>query len=357
MLALGFVTSAAFLGPPAGRAPPLAPAPSTPLAPLRVGPPAMSAAVGRAAALQSRLLEAAAAAADDDASGAAAVADEHATRQDIQQLLSSPGGADLDEEDYPTLISLAGRVGMWEEAVQLLRRMEEHVYPTAVAYEAAIWACARSAEWRLACELLRDMTDRGLRTPGAFTAAASACRAAGEWQPTRELLLRARAEGIECDRFLYMQAIDACADAAMEEEAMQLYALAVQSGAISHWLDDEPLTMDLHGFTQQTAACAVRHVLRHEIGNFMSGDLRIVTGAGHHSEDGVPLLLPRVERVLTDEFDLAYEHEWQQRCCEETRNCTLQVNKGCLVVQLQELFRYLTQTKPFEMYVVNLGGA
>jgi len=351
MLALSFVTSAAaFLAPPVAPTP----SPSAPLAPLRVGPPAMSAAVGRAAALQSRLLEAAAAA--TDASGAAAVADEHATRHDIQQLLRRRG-LPVDEEDYPTLISLAGRVGMWEEAVQLLRRMEEHVYPTAVAYEAAIWACARSAEWRLACELLRDMTDRGLRTPGAFTAAASACRAAGEWQPTRELLLRARAEGVECDRFLYMQAIDACADAAMEEEAMQLYALAVQSHAIGHWLDDEPLTIDLHGFTQQTAACAVRHVLRHEIGNFMSGDLRIVTGAGRHSEDGVPLLLPRIERVLTDEFDLAYEHEWQQRCCEETNTCALQVNKGCLVVQLQELFRYLTQTKPFEMYVVNLGGA
>lgn len=356
MLVLGALASAAFVSPSVGRPPPVAPTGSAPLPPLRVGPPAMSAAVSRAAALQSRLLEAAAAAGGDDASGAA-VADEKGTRRDLQELLTSPGGDDLGEDDYPTLISLAGRVGMWEEAVLLLRRMEEHVYPTAVAYEAAIWACARSAQWRLACELLRDMTDRGLSTPGAYTAAASACRAAGEWQPTRELLLRARAEGLECDRFLYMQAIDACADAAMEEEAMQLYALAVQSGVISHWLDDEPLTMDLHGFTQQTAACAVRHVLRHEIGNFMSGDLRIVTGAGRHSEDGVPRLLPRIERVLTDEFDLAYEHEWQQRCCEETRNCTLQVNKGCLVVQLQELFRYLTQTRPFEMYVVNLGGA
>lgn len=318
----------------------------------------MSAAVGRAAALQSKLLESAVAVGgEDDASGVVG-ADEHAIQHDIRQLLTSPGGgAHLTEEEYPTLISLAGRVGMWDEAVQLLRRMEEDVYPTAVAYEAAIWACARSAQSRPARELLRDMTERGLCTPAAYTAAASACRAAGEWQPTRELVLRARAEGLQCDRFLYMQAIDACADAAMMEEAMQLYALAVQSGAISHWIDKEPLTMDLHGFTQQTAACAVRHVLRHEIGNFMSGDLRIVTGAGHHSDDGVPRLLPRVEAVLTDEFDLAYEHEWQQRCCEETRVVTLQVNPGCLVVQLQELFRYLTQTKPFEMYVVNLGGA
>ena len=86
----------------------------------------------------------------------------------------------------------------------------------------------------------------------------------------------------------------------------------------------------------------------------MAGDLKIVTGAGRHSKEGKPLLLPRVERLLTDEFGLQFEFEWQQRCSTAKRNCTMHVNTGCIVVPVQELFRYLTQTKPFETYVLTI---
>ena len=34
------------------------------------------------------------------------------------------------------------------------------------------------------------------------------------------------------------------------------------------------------------------YALRHEIGNFMSADLKIITGLGRHSTDGAPLLRP-----------------------------------------------------------------
>ena len=87
----------------------------------------------------------------------------------------------------------------------------------------------------------------------------------------------------------------------------------------------------------------------------MSGDLKIITGSGQHSLGGKSLLRPRIERLLTDEFGLRYEHEWRTECT--ARDCTTHVNAGCLVVQMQELFRFLAETRPFETYVVTLPGA
>ena len=41
----------------------------------------------------------------------------------------------------------------------------------------------------------------------------------------------------------------------------------------------------------------------------------------------------------------------------DARDCTTHLNRGCLVVQLQELFRYLSETRPYETYVVTLPDA
>ena len=37
------------------------------------------------------------------------------------------------------------------------------------------------------------------------------------------------------------------------------------AGALSHWRDDEPFSIDLHGFSAPTAACAVRCTLGHAL--------------------------------------------------------------------------------------------
>jgi hypothetical protein len=57
-------------------------------------------------------------------------------------------------------------------------------------------------------------------------------------------------------------------------------------------LRQEPFALDLHGFSEHTAACAVRYVLRYELGNYIQQDLKIVTGRGKHSL-GEPVLLSR----------------------------------------------------------------
>ena len=131
----------------------------------------------------------------------------------------------LNEEEYASLISLAGAADDWQLAVSLLReRDEQGLGLSAPTHLAALWACARAAEWRVALDLLEEMELYGLPSaPSAFTAACSACRAAGEWEEAVALVRRACARGVQCDGFLYMHAIDACEEAGQRTEAMEPY--------------------------------------------------------------------------------------------------------------------------------------
>ena len=54
----------------------------------------------------------------------------------------------------------------------------------------------------------------------------------------------------------------------------------------------EAFALDLHGFSAETAACAVRYVLANELGNYIQQDLKIITGRGKHSI-GEPVLFNR----------------------------------------------------------------
>jgi len=136
---------------------------------------------------------------------------------------------------------------------------------------------------------------------------------------------------------------------------MQMYATALQEGAFNHWRDADPFTIDVHHFNVEVAVCAVRFALQHEIGNYIQDDLKIVarrSGGLREAQRAKPLLLERIERLLSHEFDppLAFDHECETTCDEE--GCEQRFDQGCLVIQLQELFRWLTSTKPFEAYVV-----
>ena len=55
----------------------------------------------------------------------------------------------LNEEEYSSLISLAGAADNWQLAVSLLRERDEHgLALSAPTHLAALWACARAAQVR-----------------------------------------------------------------------------------------------------------------------------------------------------------------------------------------------------------------
>ena len=105
---------------------------------------------------------------------------------------------------------------------------------------------------------------------------------------------------------------------------------------------------------QLSCAAAVRYVLQRELANYLPSDLKIITGRGLHSEDGVSRLLPRIEQLLSQELHppLPYDHA-SQLVCDES-GCKMIENNGCLVVQVQELFKWLVDSKPCETYYVSI---
>jgi len=229
--------------------------------------------------------------------------------------------------------------------------------PAAAAFANAIRACADAREWQGACGLLESMDERSLDIRGGLAAAVRACAVAGQWEKGSELIRSSRARGIKCCVAAYTHAIKAAEDAGQYDEAMALYSYGVEDGIFSHWLEDEPLTIDLHGFSVHTAACAIRYVLMHELSNYLESDLRIVTGAGRHSTRKKPVLLPRIKQLLSEELQppLRVDHEWETVC--DARDCKVDTNPGCLVVRLEDLFAWLAQTKPYETYVISLPAA
>jgi len=171
---------------------------------------------------------------------------------------------------------------------------------------------------------------------------------ARKWEEAVSTLRSARAEGVRCDRGSYTQAIRAAGESGQTDEAMSLYALALEDGVFSHWRSDEPFTLDLDRFAAQTAACAVRHALYHEVGNFLESDLRITTG---------PRCTLVVEKLLSEELQppLPFRHEMHTTCDE--RDCMQVVDDSSLVVPLQTLFTWLTSTKPYDAFVIRIPPA
>ena len=61
-----------------------------------------------------------------------------------------------------------------------------------------------------------------------------------------------------------------------------------------------------------------------------------------------------METLLKDELGLRYDFEYEQVCDEERRDCSVRVNKGCLVVALPTLLEWLMEHKPYQQYAVSL---
>lgn len=261
--------------------------------------------------------------------------------------------------DWRAVASIA-RASLREAPPPAARFSTRERLPVKSLFTNAIEACANASEWRAGIELLRELEGSGREAgAAAYIAALHGCTQGGEWAAAVALLQRARARPQwECTPGMYSAAIAACEAAGKPDEADELYAHAVDDGAFSHWHASEPFSLDLHGFTPGTAACAVRHVLTRELGNYLPSDLKIITGRGRGSPDGLGKLGPRIERLLSAELSpaVAYEKAERLHCDEQNgeRQCTVIENDGCLVVRVQELFRYLVDAKPFESYCIKL---
>ena len=220
-----------------------------------------------------------------------------------------------------------------------------------------------------------------------YAEAMRACRGWGMSATIVALLHRARRRGIHCPVGMYAQAIGALDADGDLDAAMQIYTLGVEDGRLSHWHRGEPFSIDLHGFSVPCAACAVRYVLQHELGNYLPADLKIITGRGMHSEGGEGVIMPRIERLLRHELVPPVPYEKQERLECDSSGCRIIANEGCLVVsshphpplprrlqpcthprtqprprphphlhqvRVQDLFERLVASRPYETYCITV---
>ena len=91
----------------------------------------------------------------------------------------------------------------------------------------------------------------------------------------------------------------------------EVYASAVEAGALHHWSEEHPGMMDLHSFSVPLAKAAVRHALdelkkkRCDSGD--DSDLVIITGKGRNAALGFSVTQPAVREMLMSECSLPSE--------------------------------------------------
>lgn len=139
------------------------------------------------------------------------------------------GGVKPTKIAYNNAIWACARSKRWEEAVGLVKEMEEagptsDIYPDHVSFGAAIHACALAGKADEALHLLRHLGSCGV-TPNHhhYLFAMHACQRVGRWKQAWDLLMEVReGEGVEPAVQMYETVLQACVDAQRGREVMQL---------------------------------------------------------------------------------------------------------------------------------------
>jgi pentatricopeptide repeat domain-containing protein 1 len=133
-------------------------------------------------------------------------------------------GVPRDTVTYNSVLSALGRGGRWRLALATFKQMRaERVPPNTVTFASAIAACAQAGEWERALKLLDTCFTTGTpRNTIVYSSAISACEKAGEWRPALDLVARMEGDGIAPDATALNAAMAACSRAARPKEAEAL---------------------------------------------------------------------------------------------------------------------------------------
>eukprot|EP00240_Pyramimonas_obovata_P004294 CAMPEP_0118924448 /NCGR_PEP_ID=MMETSP1169-20130426/2579_1 /TAXON_ID=36882 /ORGANISM="Pyramimonas obovata, Strain CCMP722" /LENGTH=383 /DNA_ID=CAMNT_0006865565 /DNA_START=83 /DNA_END=1231 /DNA_ORIENTATION=+ len=124
-------------------------------------------------------------------------------------------GYDLNAYHYTAVVSVLGKNGKWQDAVQLLDLMKgASVAPTVHTYSVLITCLNKAGEWERSLAMFEEMRQTGLE-PDAInlTAFFSACEKGGECSRALKVLEEARAAGVALDAMAYATLVSACGKA------------------------------------------------------------------------------------------------------------------------------------------------
>ncbi|KOO34810.1 mitochondrial protein [Chrysochromulina tobinii] len=149
-----------------------------------------------------------------------------ATRMMTPLKGSAPNAPPVETTHYNVLIATCAAARRWQEALDLLQRMQQRGVPRdTVTYNSVLSALGRGGRWRLALATFKQM--RAERVPPntvTFASAIAACAQAGEWERALKLLDTCFATGTPRNTIVYSSAISACEKAGEWRPALDLIA-------------------------------------------------------------------------------------------------------------------------------------
>ncbi|CAN0288778.1 unnamed protein product, partial [Ectocarpus sp. 12 AP-2014] len=145
-------------------------------------------------------------------------------------------GVTHTEYSATAAISAYGRVGRWEDAVDLVETLldDDNSASTAVTtavFNAGIMACARAGQLEEGMFLLREMWAREIsRDVQTYNTAMALCKSAGEWTRAVGLLEAMEADGVAADAVTFNTVIAACEAGADHWTAFSLFNQMERAG-------------------------------------------------------------------------------------------------------------------------------
>jgi pentatricopeptide repeat protein len=240
---------------------------------------------------------------------------------EILQMIREDG-LEPDGFSFSAAISCCGAGGRWEEALTLIKTMQNggpKTRPNKIAYTAAISACGRSSKPDEALKLFNDMKDEGLQPDRvAYNAVISALRVAD--QPDKALGLWREMIGKQRSRS--SKIASAKADSSLSPDIItvtdvlatlsrsggpymkdvdQVFAEAVQRGIVlgKDTLDSHH-EVDLSGMTFPVARAALRFIFNRIKETTPKGEkadgVILITGVGSQFTRAAPHETPGVDR-------------------------------------------------------------
>lgn len=252
-------------------------------------------------------------------------------------------GMEPDGFSYSAAISCCGAGGKWEEALDLIKRMQTgnaRTRPNKIAYSAAISACGKSGRHKEALELFQEMKEQGLEPDRvAYNSVLSAMRVAEEpdqayslWQEmcgaaTKQKqsfrkIGRARpGKSVSPDIITVTNVIGTLDHDRNEERSRQrvdaVFSEAVERGIVLRGNLDSSFEIDLSGLSLPVARAAVRHIFDQiKQSEEATQDVTMITGVGkawmpretqqrqnqNAGGEGILPLRDLVQQVLSDDF-------------------------------------------------------
>lgn len=258
---------------------------------------------------------------------------EHQTRRQMTAASS---------EDNSSRVSGLG-FQWWEAALSLLRRMKEcGLYPDIQTFSSAISACEAAGQWQRAIGVLRQMNADNVCTPNlyCFNAALAACEKGGAWLEAVELYERMESAGVTPNFISVNSLLIALEQACQMELAEHIYREAVKKRIIQPWkwttcIEERQSrrirAMDLHFCSVAMAKIALRNVMyslftRSPLLDLSKQDLVLIVGKGNRSQNNVPILLPEVQKFVSQEYGLNIARD--------------ETNLGRLRIRREDLLQY-----------------